>query len=516
MKSLKCWIPMVVSVVLLAGVLLYGPMLVGQVTYAVAESQNKADRANLVELSKHDQLSALFRAVAKTVRPAVVEVRVTKRVKIWQMPGPDIEEFFRRHFGQDVPFKFKQPGGQSNGGRAREFVRRGLGSGVIIDAEKGYVLTNHHVVGDADEVEVVLADKRVLKTDWIRSDPQTDLAVVKVKPDRLIDAPLGDSDRMEVGDWVLAIGAPEGLPQTVTAGIISAKGRTTNHPRMYQNFLQTDAAINRGNSGGPLVNMRGEVIGINTAIVSRTGINEGIGLAIPSNMAKRIMLQLIETGKVVRGYLGVRIQNVDAKLAESFKLPNTKGALIAQVAPGSPAQKAGLKEGDFVVRIDGKAVRNVNELRNRVAALKPGQECPFEVYRGGKKITVKVTIIAQPANMALAFRGMPREYSDRGFGLKVVTLTDELAGKFGYDKGTAGVIVIEVDKDSDAAEKGIKPGTVITHIQGKAVKSAAQFAAALKAGSPKGVRLRVMDPDGNARFVFLAPAKPSKLAKPTK
>jgi len=504
-KWLRTYMSVIVVVVLIAGGAMYGPALVGRIAFAVEEGKQAAVREHLAELSKRDYLSPLFREVAKAVKPAVVEVRVTKRIKVRQMPSPEMDDFFRRFFGEESPRRLpRQPRP-----RYREYFSRGLGSGVIVDAEKGYVLTNHHVVGEADEVEVILADKRKFQAQWVRTDRQSDLAIVKIAPKGLLEAPLGDSDKMRVGDWVLAVGTPESLPQTVTAGIISAKGRTTRRADAYQDFLQTDAAINHGNSGGPLVNMRGEVIGINTAIVSRTGVNEGIGLAIPSNMAKNVMAQLIEKGKVVRGYLGVVIQNVDEKLAKSFDLPDTKGALVSQVAGGGPAERAGIKVGDFIVAVGDKKTRNVNELRNAVAAVKPGRTVRLELYRDGKTQTLSVKIEAQPDDMAGAFGWEePLETASEKFGLKVATMNEELAKRYGYEEAPKGVVITAVDPQSDAAEQGLREGMVITHVRGRELASAEQFAKMVSGdAAASGVRIRIMQPDGARRFVFIAPAK---------
>jgi serine protease Do len=478
--------------------------LAGQISYAVTEGQNKADRSHLAELSKNDQLSALFRAVSKTVMPAVVEVRVTKRIRVGSSQAPDLEEFYRRFFGEDSPFRVP---GEPRGRAPREFFSRGLGSGVIVDAQKGHVLTNYHVVGDADQVEVVLADNRKFEAEWVRSDPLSDLAIIKIKSDKLIEAPLGDSDKVEVGDWVLAIGAPRGLPQTVTAGIISAKGRKTDNSRMYQDFIQTDAAINRGNSGGPLVNMRGEVIAISNSIATYSGGNEGIGFAVPSNMARNIMKQLIEKGKVTRGYLGVRIQNVDGKLAESFRLPTTKGALIAEVSKDSPADKAELKSGDFIVAINGKEIGDVNELRNVVAEIAPGKAAKVEIYRDGKKMTVSVTIGALPEDAVAVFEQPRGAKAGEPFGLKVAQLTRELAERYGLDESVKGVVITEVEPGSDAAEQqGLAEGMIITHVGNKAVSSVEEFDREISSKEDKaGVRLRVLDRKGAGSFVFITP-----------
>jgi len=487
-----------------------GPFVARQIAFAVESGRQEATITALAKLSKHDKMSALFREVAKAVKPAVVVVHVKQKIAYEPMPFPEMNDFFRRFFGDDLrgPFGFRRETPRRQHPQ-REFYRRGLGSGVIVDADKGYVLTNWHVVRDADEVEIVLHDGREFEAQWVRTDKETDLAVLKIKPDRLTEARLGDSDKMDVGDWVLAIGAPEGLPQTVTAGIISAKGRTTGRDG-YENFIQTDAAINHGNSGGPLVNTRGEVVGINTAIVSRTGVNEGIGLSIPSNMAKNIMRQLIDGGKVVRGYLGVTIQDVEQDLAKSFDLPNTDGALVSAVVKDSPAGKADIKEGDFIVAVGGRKVKNVNELRNHVAAIRPGETVEVELYREGKKRTVRVEIGQQPADFASAFgQGAPGlRGSDAAarFGLKVATMNDRYAKQFGLESETEGVVILEVDSGSDAADKGLRPGDVITHVHGKPVKSADELTNALASDKAEsGVRLRVRDRRGGTRFVFITP-----------
>ena len=501
--------PILIALVFVSFVVAYGPKLAGRAAYAVAAGENRAAREQLAELSKQDHMSALFRGVAKAVKPAVVVVHVKQKVEVG--PRPDVEEFFRRFFrddGRGSPFGTapRQPAPK------REYYAQGLGSGVIVDAEKGYVLTNWHVVRGADEVEVHLSDGRRLKVDWVRTDPPTDLAIVKIKPGGLIEAPLGDSDRMEVGDWVLAIGAPERLPQTVTAGIISAKGRTTQRVGSYQDFLQTDAAINHGNSGGPLVNMRGEVIGINTAIVSRTGVNEGIGLSIPSNMAKEIMSQLIDKGKVVRGYLGVRIQDVDEGLAKSFKLPSMDGALVAQVAEAGPAGKAGIQPGDFITRINGKVVRNVNGLRNVVAALDPDKTYPVEIYRDGKKKTLRVKIVSQPNDMAEAFGPDQPDAADASeYGIKVASMTQELAEKYGYKEPVKGVVIVEVEAGSDAAEQGLAEGMVILQVQGRKVTTPAEFRRILAGKEAKsGARMLITDASRAKRFVFISPEKANR------
>jgi serine protease Do len=502
-------IPAVLIVLIGVAAVVVGPMFVQRIAYAAQVGRHEANLKHLDNLDPKDynKLSILFRGVSKAVQPAVVEIRVEKKVKVGG--GGTRRDPFGEFFGDESPFgRMPQP---RRG--PREFVQRGLGSGVIVDAENGYVLTNHHVVEDAEpeDVKVVLHDEdgREFTPEWIRSDPPTDLAVIKIKPKGLIHAELGDSDKMAVGDWVLAIGSPEGLEQTVTAGIISALGRTTGRGGQYQDFLQTDAAINHGNSGGPLVNMRGKVIGINTAIVSRTGVNEGIGLSIPSNMARHIMEQLIATGKVVRGYLGVKIGDIDQAMAKSFDLPTTNGSLIHQVVDGSPADKADLQAGDFITGVAGEPVNNTNELRNKVATLKPGKTYAFQIYRDGEKDTKKVTITEQPKDMWAAFRGERPRRTDKPaarLGLTVKTLTNELAKKAGYDSSLRGVLITDVTPNTDAAEKGMRPGQVILKVQNKRVENVKEFTAAVAdVKKDVGVRLQVVTPQGDRRFVLIEP-----------
>jgi len=507
-KTLKRWIPLGLVAAILLGAALIGPSVVERVAYAVERAKQGAVRQELAELSEHDQLSALFRAVAKAIKPAVVEVRVVRRIE-----QPRIEDFFGPDF--PLPERFRPPGStpeRSRPRRRRSIPLRGLGSGVIVDAEKGYVLTAFHVVGKADEVEVVLAGGRKFQAQWVRSDPQSDIAMIKIAPDRLVAAPLGDSDEAQVGDWVLAIGAPKGLPQTVTAGIISAKGR---HSRglghLYQDFIQTDAAINKGNSGGPLVNMRGEVIGLNNSIVTSSGLsgNEGIGFAIPSNMARDILNQLIDKGKVVRGYLGILPQDVDEALVESLGLPNSRGALVAMIVPDSAADKGGLKIEDVIVSINGRETPNANQLRLVVASLRPGQTVPVVIYRDGQKKTLRVTLEARPQELAGDGRIPEGARKAAGkFGLRVATMTKDLAEKYGYEKPVEGVVITEVEEGSDAAEQGLAEGIVITHVEGRAVKTGEDFDKAIRAKRPSpGIRLRVISPTGGAKIILLEPSK---------
>ncbi|MCY2932405.1 MAG: Do family serine endopeptidase [Planctomycetota bacterium] len=482
----------------------FGPAWVGRVAYAVESGKAEAARANLAELSKKDQVSVLFREVAKVTMPAVVEVRVTKWVR-----QPDPNEMLRRFFDdQENPFRGRLPDRGSDQ-QAPRFRAMGLGSGVIVDAKNGYIVTNNHVVDGADEVEVVLADKRKFETQWVRTDPASDLAIVKIQPDRLDEIPLGDSDAIQVGDLVLAIGAPRGLPQTLTSGIISAKGRNTGDAQTYQNYIQTDAAINKGNSGGPLVNMRGEVVGINNLIASYSGGNEGIGFAIPSNMVKGVLKQLVETGKVVRGFLGVQIQDVDELLAKDLKLSDTSGSLVSLVVKDSPADKGGLQVGDFITHVNGVKIRDTNHLRNMVADIHPGAAVEVQLIRDGKAETRKVTLREKPGDLAMAEEpgSESRPAEPNRYGLKVETLTKELAEKAGFKEDIHGVIITEVRSGSNAEEQGLAPGMVITNVAGRAVRTAEDFAKASTAAKAAGMRVRLAEPKGGARFVFLTPGQ---------
>ena len=377
--------PVLITIFLVIVILYYIPYLAENISYRITLGQVRANRENLSVMQTGDSLSQLFHTVSKTIIPAVVVVQVSERVKYQPQSNPGMNDFLRWYFGQSSPFPRSAPNAPPE-----YLYKHGLGSGIVIDANNGYILTNWHVVHDADSVVVTLADGRNYKTQWIRTDQRTDLAIIKIDASDLISIPMGDSNKIEIGDWVLAVGAPEGLPHTVTAGIISAKGRTTSDG--HQTFLQTDAAINPGNSGGPLANMKGEVIGINTAIISPVGANEGIGLVIPSNTAKIVMKQLIEKGKVIRGYLGVEIEDVNDQIVKNLNLPGSEGALIVKVEADSPAEKAGLMSNDFIVSVDGKKIPDSFELLNKISSLPPGQNASIEFYRKGKKETVAARI----------------------------------------------------------------------------------------------------------------------------
>jgi serine protease Do len=439
-----------------------------------------------------NQISEACRAVAKRVKPAVVAVGVSQTVREPAAPfGPD--DFFRRFFGE--------PDENGREGPMRRFQRQGLGSGVIIDAD-GYILTNNHVVAEADEIMVHLADGREFKAKVIGTDPPTDIAVIQIKAERLPVAQLGNSDKVEVGDLVLAIGSPFGLEQTVTFGIISATGRGGVGITDYENFLQTDAAINPGNSGGPLVDMRGQVIGINTAIASRSGGYMGVGFSVPANLASEVMKRIRETGKVVRGWLGVGIQRLTPELAESLKLKTEEGVLISQVFEGGPAAKAGLKAGDVVLEYNGKPVKASYDLQSAVAWTKPGTQGTLAVLRDGKRMTLKVEVEERPSQPALARaeKGGPTEFKD--LGIQVSNLTPAEAKRYGYARDQ-GVLIADVDPGSLAAAGGLRRGMLILEVARQKVASVAEFRAAMKkADLAKGIPFLVRAGDRETFIVL--------------
>jgi serine protease Do len=354
----------------------------------------------------------------------------------------------------------------------RRGPRRSLGSGFVLDAE-GYIITNHHVVDEASKIVVRMHDDEEYDAEIIGSDAKTDIAVIKIEgAEGLVPLPLGDSDETHVGEWVLAIGNPFGLDHSVTAGIVSAKGRRINRPDQspYDDFIQTDAAINPGNSGGPLVNLSGQVIGINSAIFSRSGGNIGIGFAIPINMARQIVPQLQETGSVTRGWLGVMIQPVDEDIAESLDLPSADGALVAKVFPESPAAEADVEVGDVIVKFDGQPVEESADLPAIVASTPVGKDVEVVIIRNGKKkkLQVNVAKLEEAAGPAAPVR-------DAALGLSVQDITPEIAKELGVDAETKGVVVSSVKRGSPADEAGLQPGDVIEMVANKPVEDAADF-----------------------------------------
>lgn len=437
-----------------------------------------------------------FSGVVKEVSPSVVNVRVSKKVHA----GPGLGGMPFDFFG-GTPFDrfFEVPKGD------QDFLEQGSGSGVVVTAD-GYILTNNHVVDGAETIKVKLADGTERDAKIIGTDPRTDLAVIKIDATGLSPAKLGDSDQVEVGEWVLAVGNPFELQNTVTAGIISARGRANVGLADYEDFIQTDAAINPGNSGGPLVNLNGEVIGINTAIATNSGGNMGIGFAIPINMAKVIMDQLIKTGKVTRGWLGVYIQPVTPELQKQFGLKSERGALVADVTAGGPAEKAGLVRGDVIIEFRGKEIKDVNQLRMTVAETPVGTEAPVVFIRDGKEKKTTVKVGELPSETALAGRQGEGAFSAET-GFDVAPLTPDIRRELGLKDNQGGVVVTAVKQASDAYQKGLRKGDVIIEVNRKPVSDLASFNAAMS-GLGKGDQvLLLVITEGHTRYVSFAIGK---------
>jgi serine protease Do len=438
-----------------------------------------------------------FSDLVEKVSDSVVNISTVKIVK-----GRDFR-MFRHPFGGDDPFNdlferfFKDQ-------IPREHRQRSLGSGFVIDT-KGYIITNNHVVEKTDEIKVILANDKEYDAEIIGKDPKTDLALIKIDADApLKPLPLGDSDALKVGDWVVAIGNPFGLEHTVTAGIVSAKYRRI-YPEYgrkemgsYANFIQTDASINPGNSGGPLLNTKGEVVGINSAIYSQTGGSIGIGFAVPVNLAKDLLPQLKE-GKVVRGWLGVMIQHITPELQDKLGLKEKKGALVADVSPGGPAEKAGIKRGDVIVSYAGKEVHEMDELPLMVGTTPVGKEVAVEIIRDGREKTIEVTI-GELEEGAETKQGPVESKTD--LGMRVEELTPEMAQRFNIpDK--SGLVVVEVAGNSPAAEAGIRPGDLIVEIEQKEIKTLEEYQDIIDGYGEDDTILFLIRRAGNTLYVTL-------------
>lgn len=472
------------AILCLATSLVYGvPFILERAGYAWEAGRSRAAAETLAKLEKKgivNDASALFRMATVKVAPAVVNIHTMNAVKIAGAPG----------------------------------LTSGIGSGVVIDRNRGYIVTNHHVIRDAETIEVRLGHGRSVTAKLVGDDPQTDLAVIQVGGGLPVAAEWGDSDKASVGDWVLAIGSPFTLEQTVTAGIISATGRNNLHINggaSYEDFIQTDAAINPGNSGGPLVDLNGRVIGINTAIFTppvaqdpnnlnrmirpETGFNTGIGFAISSNMAKRVVEQLIKTGRVARGYLGVRINELSPAGAEALKIKEGQGAVIMDVEPESPAAKAGLRAGDVVVALDDKPIDGVASLRNHTFSLPAGTQATVAYYRDGKRFSTQVTIAEMPPFVLLGIRlrDLPRE------------IAQQLPGS-----PDQAVVIEQVVPGSAAAAANLFPGLRILEVNSQPVASRAEAErAAASPAKDRGIALRVQFPNGRTEDLLIGEASSS-------
>jgi Do/DeqQ family serine protease len=436
-----------------------------------------------------------YAPIVESVAPAVVTVRVEKRASAvaTQFPDNDLFRFFGREF--QLPRQQRIP------------RQSGLGSGVVTSAD-GYILTNNHVIEGADRVRVELTDKRSFDAKVVGTDPASDLAVLKIDATDLPTVSIGDSNGVRVGDVVLAIGNPLGVGQTVTMGIISAKGRATGvGDGSYEDFLQTDAPINQGNSGGALISLTGELVGINSQIMTPTGGNIGLGFAIPSNMAREVMQQLKTEGVVSRGKLGVSVQSVTADIAASLRLPSASGALISSVEPGSGAARAGLKQGDVVTALNGEPVPDSNALRNRVAGTKPGSTVTLDVHRDGATESIRATLGALEPTRARATAGDGGSDGSQfgATGMAVSPLTPDVARELGLSDRKAGVVVREVNPDGTAAAAGLRPGDIISQVNGAPVKTPGELQSALGASSDRPALLLVTRENAD---IFLALRSP--------
>jgi serine protease Do len=432
-----------------------------------------------------------FSQLAKKASPSVVNISTVKVIKggrRGQVPfggplGPQdpFKDFFERFFGDQIP---------------RDFRQQSLGSGFVIDKD-GFILTNNHVVENTEEIKVQLADKREYDAKIVGRDTKTDLALIRIASDQpLVPLSLGDSDKLYVGDWVIAIGNPFGLEATVTAGIVSAKYRDIG-AGSYDNFIQTDASINPGNSGGPLLNTAGEVVGINTAILSRSGGSVGIGFAIPINMAKDLLPQL-KKGKVVRGWLGVMIQKITPDLKEKLGLKEEKGALVADVTAGGPAEEAGIKRGDVIVSFEGEDIKEMHDLPYIVGSTPVGKKVTVEIIRKGKKksLQVKTGELKEEDESPVVSEASPN------LGLMVKEVTPELARNFGLSE-TSGLVVVQVESNSPAGEAGMRPGDIILEVDQISMKDLAQFNRKIEKYKAGDTILFLLNRSGNTLYLTI-------------
>jgi serine protease Do len=432
-------------------------------------------------------LSNTFVEVANQASDAVVFIQVRKDVLSQRGPRGMNEEWMRRFFGR------RGPEGLDPRGRAPQRAPRAVGSGSgFIVSDDGYIVTNHHVAADADTLTVTLVDGREYLAELIGTDPQTEVALIKVDAENLPTVAMGDSDALRVGEWVLAIGSPFGLEHTVTSGIVSAYGRSQVGIVDYANFIQTDAAINPGNSGGPLINLEGDVIGVNTAIMSPSGASSGVGFAIPINMVKYVVEQLRDNGSVARGFLGVSIQNLTPELADWFELEPEQGVLISDVTEGSPAEKAGLLKDDVIVKFDGAEVTDMGTLRSRVSTTAPGSSVPVTVLREGEHMNKTVHLGSLDGEAITARRDDSPDIRPQ-LGLRLQELTEELREGMDY-AGEPGVVVADVAPNSPAADAGLQPGSLIIEVNRLPVASIPEFRAALEeSGTRRSALLRVKE-----------------------
>ena len=474
----------------LASVMYFGHRSYSNLALANGQALDGPDIDALVRQNK------AYERIAQTVTPAIVNIRTTQVVKVQQSPFFG-DPFFRQFFGN-------MPGM----GIPREQREHALGSGVIVSPE-GYIVTNNHVIAHATDIEVMLTDKRTFKGKVVGADPMTDIAVVKIDASNLPVTAWGDSTDLHVGDTVMAFGNPFGLNFTVTRGVVSALGRSGLDIEKIENFIQTDAAINPGNSGGALVNVRGQVIGINTAIVSGgagpgdEGGNIGIGFAIPSDTVKHVMGDLIKNGKVTRGYLGVEISNLNTAMAKQFNVPDTSGALVQNVSPDGPGAKAGLKNGDVIRKLNGRTVDGADALTSMVTDMNPGSTATLSIIRDGKPMDLKVTLGERPGNLGVR-AGMGQAQTEGTLaGITVENLTPAIKQRLGVPDDVTGVVISEVDPNSPAAQSQLQQGDVIESINRQPVRNVSDFNR-LASGIKGQVLLRI-NRQGSGAYVVISP-----------
>ena len=439
------------------------------------------------------QFSDQFADIAEKVNPAVVTILTEKKIDISQSNRSSPQEDLFRYY-------FNQP-------RQREYKTSALGSGVIVDSRKGYIITNNHVVEDVDEITVRLLDKSEYEASIIGKDPKSDLAVIQIKASGLRDIVLGDSDKLRVGEWVIAVGSPfsANLSHTVTAGIVSAKGRgNIIQGDIYEDFIQTDAAINPGNSGGALLNSTGDLIGINTAIYSNGYFdrgNQGVGFAIPSNMVKKVMSDLINYGEVVRSYIGVQIQPVNDTAAKALDLKSRNGALVANVIDDGPADNAGIETGDVIVEFDGIKIQSVDHLRNNVSSSKPDKYYNLSLIRNGKKKSFRVKLAKMPNDDQLAISTQSESASE--LGIEVSSLNRMNRQEFDIKDKDTGVLVTQIFQNTPADDAGIRVGDLITRVGSRRCSSVKQFDDLVRNSKRRGMLMLHIKRDGNAQYVTL-------------
>lgn len=489
MQKRLFWIP---------ALLLIG-FLMGGLTFYFMSKSIAPEHMPFIQIPKQiEETSRAFSEIAKSVSPSVVNISTTKVVRRQQTP---FDEFF--NFLQPFPDR-----------ETRRWKERSLGSGVIVSTD-GYIVTNNHVVEQADEISVTLYDKKSFRATVVGTDPKTDIAIIKINASGLPVIPWGDSNRLQVGEFVLAIGNPFGLNHTVTMGIISAIGRADVGIVDYEDFIQTDAAINPGNSGGPLVNIRGELIGINTAIFSKTGGYQGIGFAAPSNMVQLVIDQLRKKGKVTRGWIGVTIQELTPDLAHEFGAEAANGVLVSDIAKGGPAHRAGIKRGDIILEFDGKRIRDTAALRNMAAQSKIGSQVEIKLLRQKREMTVRATIVELPSEQAEAIPSTTSISPNWGgidsieenvlSGLAVMSVSPSIAKQLGLEPNEKGVVIAKIEIGSPADRAGIRKGDVIQEIGRNKIIDVNDFNRAISGIRPHDSALLFINRSGKRFYAALKP-----------